>query len=122
MHTVGYHLVEDKTECSGTEKSMTLTFDVGHCAKMCQGISTMFVFGTNDYGNDRCYDGGCKCLCETAAKSDGTCNKVSHNGYRLYRVYEIQNYKGKWNISCFMLLLIKVRIILYMNLKKFFSL
>ena len=67
----------------------------------------MFAFGTNDHGEDRCYDGGCNCYCETAAAPDGTCNKVSHNGYRLYRFYEVENYKGK--SSMFMLLLIKVQ-------------
>ena len=101
FHTAGYHLVEDKAECDGSEILKTLTFDVGHCAKVCLGISTMFAFGTNDYGTDRCDEGGCNCLCETAAASDGTCNKVSHNGYRLYRVYEVENFKGKLNISCF---------------------
>merc|ERR1712117_809870 len=33
----------------------------------------------------RCYHDGCKCLCETAAKPDGTCKQVYTSGYDLYR-------------------------------------
>ena len=77
---------------------MSPTFDVENCAKMCHGKSTMFAMGTNDYGTNRCSEAGCSCLCETAAASDGTCNKVSHSGFRLYRVYEVDSYKGKSNI------------------------
>ena len=45
----------------------------------------MFAFGTNDFGKNRCNDDGCRCLCETSATDEGTCNNVDHNGYRLYK-------------------------------------
>jgi len=51
----------------------------------------MFIFGTNDYGDERCWDGKCTCICETAAADDGTCNNIENNGYRLFK-YE---YSGK---------------------------
>ena len=57
----------------------------GQCANECNGLSTMFAFGTNDFGVDRCDGNGCKCLCETSAADDGTCDSVQHKGYRLYR-------------------------------------
>ena len=63
------------------------------CASVCNGVSSMFVFGTNDFGNDnQCnIDSsdwrplGCLCYCETSATAEGTCNSYSHNGYRLYK-------------------------------------
>ena len=45
----------------------------------------MFVFGTNDFGNSRCFEDGCKCLCETSATEEGTCDRIKHDGYRLYQ-------------------------------------
>ena len=102
-HLVGWNLVATRSECGGSEINLgvaydgrPLTFDIEYCADRCKGISSMFAFGTNDYGNPRCYtenkypNKGCNCLCETGAKSDGTCSHSSHSGYRLYR-YE----KGK---------------------------
>ena len=45
----------------------------------------MFIFGTNDFGTNRCFVEGCNCVCETSAKDDGTCDMESHDGYRLYK-------------------------------------
>ena len=58
---------------------------IDDCAKACTEHASMFVFGTNDFGVDRCDMTGCNCLCETAARSDGTCNTADHRGYRLYK-------------------------------------
>ena len=77
-------LVADKTECGGSEESST-TSTVDECSKACHGKSSMFAFGTNDYGNPRCDSTGCVCLCETAASTDGKCSQISHSGYRLYK-------------------------------------
>ena len=66
---------------------------VDGCAEACKGQASMFVFGTNDFGVDRCEANGCKCLCETSAKADGTCDVVEHTGYRLYRFSESSNYQ-----------------------------
>ena len=53
------------------------------CEEKCNGVSELFAFGTNDYGNPRCSGDGCSCLCETAAK-DGSCKITGHHGFRLY--------------------------------------
>lgn len=45
----------------------------------------MFAYGTNDFGGDRCQSEGCKCLCETAASTNGTCTEINHDGYRLFK-------------------------------------
>ena len=72
-------------ECAGSEEPYYHISTVTECSKRCKGQSSMFAFGTNDYGTTRCYSTGCTCLCETAASSDGTCSQTSNNGYRLYK-------------------------------------
>ena len=86
-----YTKVAEAEECSGKE-IIKYTATLDDCAKSCEGESSMFAYGTNDYGVTRCHkDGTCNCLCETMADQNGTCTQVSHNGYRLYRYVE----KGK---------------------------
>ena len=83
-----WRLVADKSECGGAEwqPAGSPAYHVGTCAHMCRGISSMFVFGTNDYGTTRCDEkGACKCWCEIAATRDGTCTIISHSGFRLYK-------------------------------------
>ena len=85
------------TECAGPEVFITphkehkTGISIEECAYSCKGISSMFIFGTNDYGDERCWDDKCTCICETAAADDGTCNQIGHKGYRLFK-YE---YSGK---------------------------
>ena len=57
----------------------------------------MFIFGTNAFGDDRCYRDGCKCICETAANDDGTCDIKEHMGYNLYRFTNWES--GKYQFS-----------------------
>ena len=80
-----WSLVEEKKECSGDEISKGRMVSPGECASACNGVASMFAFGTNDFGVPRCDGNGCQCLCETAAADDGTCDSVQHKGYRLYR-------------------------------------
>ena len=80
-----YSLVGPKKECGGSEKNKGRMDSIDECAKACKGLASMFVFGTNDFEVDRCNAEGCTCYCETAAKDDGTCQIVDHNGFRLYR-------------------------------------
>merc|ERR1719242_733176 len=80
-----YELVADKKECGGKEDFKGYISTLEQCAKTCKTISTMFAYGTNDFGTTRCNNNGCKCYCETAAFTDGTCSEVNHNGFRLYR-------------------------------------
>ena len=80
-----WSLVEEKKECSGDEISKGRMVSPGECGSACNGVASMFAFGTNDFGVPRCDGNGCQCLCETAAADDGTCDSVQHKGYRLYR-------------------------------------
>ena len=88
-------MVAEKIECAGSVVTETeYGFDeriekVEECANKCNGLSSMFAFGTNDFGNPRCdSDGFCKCICETGATKEGFCHQMSHSGYRLYRFGE----------------------------------
>ena len=84
---MGWELVENRAECTGSEIRAPGGYKVNtrNCAESCKGISTMFAYGTNDYGTIRCNEGGCNCLCETAATPEGTCTIKGHPGYRLFR-------------------------------------
>ena len=83
-----YELVAAQKECDGSETFMVQS-SLHNCASFCYGKSTMFAYGTNDFGNNRCgganYAGGCQCLCETAALAGGTCTQTANTGYRLYK-------------------------------------
>lgn len=80
-----WFLTANKTECEGTEEYMGVISTVDECSKRCKEKSSMFIFGTNDYGTTRCFSKGCNCLCETAASSKGICSQIRHDGYRLYK-------------------------------------
>ena len=88
-----WSLVGEKEECGGDEVFKGYMDSVDGCAEACKGQTSMFAFGTNDFGVDRCEGNGCKCLCETSAKADGTCTVVEHKGYRLYRFSTSGNYQ-----------------------------
>ena len=88
-------LVAEKNECDGSEilfMEEESKKDILDCAKECKGKASMFIFGTNAFGNDRCSEKGCLCSCETSATPDGTCNMVSHTGYRLYKFFNPGKY------------------------------
>ena len=93
IYTLVWGLVEEKTECSGSEVSKGKLSSIDDCALKCKGEASMFAFGTNDFLENRCNEEGCSCYCETSATEEGTCEKVDHNGYRLYK-YGITNAKG----------------------------
>ena len=82
---LGWELVAEKKECSGSEISKGKQSSLEDCAEQCGGMASMFIFGTKDYGTIRCNDVGCGCLCETSATTDGLCDQVDHNGFRLYK-------------------------------------
>lgn len=78
-------LVGEKTECRGSEIFKGKLPTVMNCATACKVTSSMFIYGTNDFGKDRCNTSGCSCYCETSATTKGTCDQKNHNGYRLYK-------------------------------------
>ena len=97
----GWILVAEKAECEGPdlpgyEEWKGYLSDVDSCAEACKGESSMFTFGTNDFGHTNCrYDksihhsyGGCSCRCELLAHPNGTCKQglAAFPGYRLYKI------------------------------------
>ena len=81
-------LVIEEKECDASEilfMNEDSKRSITDCANECRNKASMFTFGTNDFGRDRCHEKGCSCSCETSATPDGTCNMVSHSGYRLYK-------------------------------------
>ena len=59
---------------------------LAECAKACRGISSMFIYGTNDFGTSRCnkWREYCECYCETSSKA-GKCQMIFNAGYKLYK-------------------------------------
>ena len=89
--------VTDEVECGGSEKSMGTVNTLLDCADACREISSMFIYGTNDFGEIKCKTNGkedCPCYCETSSKN-GNCKWVDNSGYILYKY--IGRKKGKGN-------------------------
>ena len=78
-------MVAEKAECDGSEIEKGYLPNIEDCAANCEEISSMFAFGTNDFGTTRCQASGCKCLCETGATAEGKCNRIDHDGYLLFK-------------------------------------
>ena len=90
-------MVAEHTECKGTETNEGKMNSIDECANACRKKSSMFVFGTNDFGGNGCDNQGCKCLCETGANADGSCENVQNKGYRLYRLSSLGKYEPYGN-------------------------
>ena len=114
-YSVKYQLISDQAECrDGDDRSnyqlsnprKPWTNDPWNCADTCRDKSTLFIFGTNDYRNDRCYPDkshptkGCDCYCEIVADSEGKCQVNRHTGHRLYRIDNGIYNKGINQIIC----------------------
>ena len=95
-------LVTEKKECMGLETWQGYQTSISECANKCKSKSTVFLFGTNDFGVERCNSDGCACMCETGANSDGSCDMVPHNGYRLYKFETLGSY-----VTLYIFILIK---------------
>ena len=80
-----WSLVGEEEECGDDEIYVGRKETIGGCATACHGRSSMFIFGTNDFGEDRCNGDGCTCFCESSAENNGTCSTMLNKGYRLYR-------------------------------------
>ena len=83
--------VADKKECGGSEKDTGTKKTLGECAKSCREISSMFIYGTNDFGSTKCKTNGkedCPCYCETSSE-DGKCQMVENEGYKLYKYVDV---------------------------------
>ena len=80
-----WSLAAEKKECSGSEENKGKLQSVDACASKCKGEASMFIFGTEDFGDSVCVGGGCNCYCETSATEQGTCDIIDHTAYRLYK-------------------------------------
>ena len=76
-----WSLLKEKTECAGKENAKGYFLAIKDCASQCREEASLFIFGTHD----RCIEGGCECFCETAAKSDESCDLISTDGFHLYK-------------------------------------
>jgi hypothetical protein len=93
----------------GEEIDAGVLNSITDCASTCRGISTLFAFGTNDFGNIRENGGGFRCLCETIASDKGKCNQVEHKHYRLYK-YQNPDSGNNYYAKRFRLRRLKVQI------------
>ena len=91
---IEWMLVAEKKECMGSETWQGYQTSISECAYKCKRKSTIFLFGTNDFGVERCNKDGCACMCETSVNSDGSCDMVPHNGYRLYKFETLGSYEN----------------------------
>ena len=84
-------LVDKRKECSGSEIPIGYVSEISQCAENCRPISSVFSFGTNEFGYEddsygkRCGDSGCDCYCEMVESKDDNCEMEDHEGYNLYK-------------------------------------
>ena len=72
--------------CEGEQVHQRDVSTTDECAIQCDGLASMFVVGTNDYGtSSQCKNGKCKCICQPNAANDGTCDQKSDNRFRLFK-------------------------------------
>ena len=87
--TVEYTLAAKRKHCVGSEVKMGYQYSLEDCAKACFNVSSMFIYGTNDfnYYPPRCSvaQDGCLCYCQISASEEGSCDTKAHMGYKLYR-------------------------------------
>ena len=77
-----FYLVAKNRKCSGEEENGCLQTSAENCARLCHNTSSMFAFPNSD---GRCHGGRCKCLCQTGASANGTCDEVENERYDLYK-------------------------------------
>ena len=96
-----WKLVAERKECEGSETNVGWKRTVADCADACRDKSSLFIFGTNDFGTNRCLlpCRGCKCFCENTS-TFGICEQeIDHDGYRLYRFENDGNLYFETNLS-----------------------
>ena len=84
--------VADKKECGGAEKGTGTKKTLAECAKSCREISSMFIYGTNDFGDSICKINDneyCPCFCEKSSE-DGECSMIENKSYNLYKYVNVK--------------------------------
>ena len=95
----GYKLIAEQAECSGGKGIYKGQFaSPQECAQACkQDQSEAFIFSTNKYGGDKCFDAKCSCLCELETKDRKCIRQIRNKNFLLY------GFVGK---ICYLILLI----------------
>ena len=98
--TLSWMLVSEQKYCEGEQVHQSDVTTIDGCAAQCDGLSSMFVVGTNDYGtSSQCKNGYCKCICQPEAATDGTCDQKSDNRFRLFMFeHEGNLLKHNWSL------------------------
>ena len=92
FHLVDFVKVGDQQKCSmykldvGWQKSIEL------CAEICNGVTTAFIYGTNERGGRGCgvgrastTKGPCQCECESRAGKLVDCDTVKDRNFNMYK-------------------------------------
>ena len=93
-------LVAEQMYCEGEQVHQRDVSTTDECAIQCDGLASMFVVGTNDYGtSSQCKNGKCKCICQPNAANDGTCDQKSDNRFRLFKFKNDGNLLEKYTTA-----------------------
>ena len=81
-------MTDDEEVCidgADTIGYLSETTTIHECARKCHGLTQMFAYGTNDFGQQGCQDGLCKCHCVRVAKpKDESCQLINQEKYRFF--------------------------------------
>ena len=107
--------------CEGEQVHQRDVSTTDECAIQCDGLASMFVVGTNDYGtSSQCKNGKCKCICQPNAANDGTCDQKSDSRFRLFKFQNdgnlLENHTCAILVNLYVLLNMQVLFaLLYLN-------
>ena len=83
-----WKLTDDKEACVDAADNIgyfSETATIYECARKCHELAPMFAYGTNDFGQQGCQDGLCKCHCVHVAESDDeNCQIIEQETYRFF--------------------------------------
>ena len=76
-------LIDETNKCHQEaidDNSLIRTTTINECASICQGVTPMFAFGTNEFGAHGCSEGLCKCYC-LDKMNDATCQNIAYDDF-----------------------------------------
>ena len=87
---IAWELVENKVVCDDPDEFKVGSYlSIEHCAAGCYGRASMFNYGTNEFGKQRCWKiNQCECWCMPSTSIDGVCDvtRIPLGGYRLFKL------------------------------------
>ena len=88
-HLVAFMKIGDKLRCDSSRWMKKGQLEsIGECAQSCHGVSSVFIYGTTEWGLSKFCRGTppkCACYCETSADNEGKCSLRSNRNYNLYK-------------------------------------